>query len=267
MMGNAVLTRRTVIADDFDDYMRRAQITGGASIQNPSLGVMQVYSPGVDDKAYLALNFFLPRGAFVVVKCEAKQDDANNGGRIGVDQRADDTAVGGTNVDYIQMDTQTWKPYEMIVPGDPKNPYTTVTFGQWKTGVGRASFRNMVIEIYNAVAQQPQIRGGTIRKNGDLWYIYDNVGGFASFGLKTAITVYSDRIRINFIEMQSWMRPMAFASLHHYGYGKNYDCKIGNADKTGMDIYFYFHGSSGDVSPINPNTMGDIFVDIMAVTF
>ncbi|MBU8770335.1 hypothetical protein [Cytobacillus oceanisediminis] len=266
---NAVPTKRIVLGDDYDDVLRRADISGGGQIFSPSPGVVQCHSPSMNDMAILDINLYLPRGSFIEVTCEAKQDDAYMGGRISIDQWEDSgmQAGKGAVADFISPDSRDWKPYKMVMPGDLKRPFTRVWFGQGNTGIGKSSYRNIVITVFNSLAQQPETRTCTFRKSASgQWYIDDDIGRFANFGVKE-VTKFTDRIHVDWVELKSWYLPNVVANFHNFGSGKNYTVRPANITKTGCDFYFYFEDGGSSGNPINVDTMGECFVSFMAQTF
>lgn len=265
MIQGGVITKRIVIGDNFDDYMRRAVITGTATISNPSTGVMQVVSSNAD-AAYLPVKVYLPRGSYLKVTCQARQDDANKSGRISIHQQANDDTVGGNAVDWIEPDSRDWKPYTLTWPADPDNPFATVLFGQWLSGSGKTSYKDMVVTVYNGNAQQPEVRGCVLRNPpSGAWYIDDVLNAYASFGI-TGIAVQSDRLEIQMTPMNSWAKPIVVAQMSHTDSGKLYKVHLEIPSKSQINLYFYWDdGRAQAADPISPGTMGPCSIHVIGL--
>jgi uncharacterized Zn-finger protein len=245
------------------ELMRNQNKTGGGTITADNY-MLTCASPGTDDKAYVFWNVYLPVGAFLEVTCEAKQNDSYRGGRIAVDLHPDKDSVGGNNVDYVEMEDGMWKPYKLVVPGSISNNYASVTFGQWITGVGSCSFRNIRITVYNGKGFQPQFRGAMIRGVGSSWDLDDGIDRFANFGC-TAVEAYASYLVVRYEGFESWHRPLAFAQWDQYGGKQVYRPLVQNATHESCTIYIV---DSRNGSIIDPRAIsGTNYLNFMAMTY
>ena len=262
MIPGAVPSRTLRFTDDMTELVRSSNVTGDGKISAEG-GILTTESPGTNDRSYAYVPLYLPRGSVVEITCEARQVDAGSTGRIGIDQHPNDSRVGGNNVDYVQMDGTTWKPYKLVRSGDHKNPYTMITFGVWLAGIGKAQFRNIIITVYNVMAPSPEYRACMIRGLGNTWTIDDSPGRFSNIGCY-GIEVDDTFIRVNWSPMQSWGRPIVTAQMDQFGGRYGYQCIISGGEKHYTRIYIV-KTTTGDVVRPASVTGNPMFIGVQAI--
>lgn len=260
MIPGAVPSRVFRFTDDLSELVRSSNVTGGGKLSADG-GILTAESPGSDDRAYAYVPIYTPRGSVIEITCEARQMTSSSQGRIGIDQHADDSKVGGSNADYVQMDDTQWKPYKLVRSGDHKKPFTLVTFGVWLAQVGKAQFRNIVITVYNVMAPSPEIRTCMIRtEDKGAWYIDDAPSRFTNIGCY-GLEVTDEFIRLNWSPMQTWGRPVVIAQVDQYGNRWGWEAKISGGEKHFVRIFLIENGVRK-----NPKTIdGPMFINIQAM--
>lgn len=262
MIPGAVPSRVLRFTDDLTELVRSSNVTGGGKLTSDG-GILTAESPGTDDRAYAYVPVYLPRGSVVEITCEARQMTSASQGRIGIDQHVDDSKVGGSNADYVQMDDTQWKPYKLVRSGDHKKPFTMITFGVWLAQVGKAQFRNIVITVYNVMAPSPEIRACMIRGKGENWMIDDAPGRFSNIGCY-GITIEDTFIRLNWSPMQTWGRPIVTAQMDQAGGFMAYDVKVSGGEKHFVRIYIV-NTTTGSVVKPTAVTAAEMFIGITAM--
>lgn len=262
MIPGAVPSRVFRFTDDLTEFLRSSKVTGGGKITADG-GILTTDSPGTDDRAYGYINVYAPRGSVIEITCEARQMTSSSQGRIGIDQHAEDDKIGGGNVDYVQMDDTQWKPYKLVRAGDHKKPFTSITFGVWLSGVGRAQFRNIVITVYNVMSPSPEIRTCMIRGKENNWSIDDSPGRFTNIGCY-GVVVEDDYIRVNWSPMQAWGRPIVTTQMDQNGGRYDYHTVVSGGEKHFARIYIVKSSTGAVISPKSV-TNNDMFIGVTAM--
>jgi len=262
MIPGAVPSRTLRFTDDMTELVRSSNITGDGKLTAEG-GILTAESPGTNDRAYAYVPLYLPRGSVVEITCEARQMTSSSQGRISIDQHTDDSKVGGSNADYVQMDDTQWKPYKFVRSGDHKKPYTMVTFGVWLSGVGKAQYRNIVITVYNVMAPSPEYRACMIRGMGNTWIIDDSPGRFTNIGCY-GLTVEDSFLRLNWSPMQSWGRPIVTAQMDQASNFTAYDVKVSGGEKHFVRLYIV-NTTTGSVVKPSAVSAGTMFIGVQAI--
>lgn len=229
---------------------------GTVSVANATL---TVYSPGINQYCYVYLPVFAPRGTIVEVKFEGRQDTKASQGRVMFDRYATRDELSGEGlVDWVELEGTDWKPYTFTYSGDHHKPYAYVRFGFSTSGVGKAHYRNITINVYNVMSPSPDVRLGTIRfEVGKGWFIDDGLGRFSNLGLHSVETKSNqDFILLNYARMQAWGIPAVTAQVQSYG-GRYAYHTVTFADMDFTRIYIV-RSNTGEF--VNPHTLNNTFV-------
>ena len=202
----------------------------GSSIVRAQNGVLYCEAKAVDERAYGYLNFFVPGGAAIEVRCLARQLNANSAGRISIDQHPKNDDIGGDNIDYVEMDSTIWKPYSIFAAGRDDKPYVGVTFGCWKNVIGACEFKDIEIILYGVPQWAPEYRACTFYiENGNL--ILDQFSKptsdttnwpngfeprFSNMGVNEVVWEGTSTIKVKWDPLRSYYRPQCFVQVDCY---------------------------------------------------
>ena len=201
----------------------------GSSIVEVRNGVLYCEAKAIDERAYGYLNFFVPGGAAIEVRCFARQLGATSAGRISIDQHATNDDIGGDNIDYVEMDSTIWKPYSIYAAGRDDRPYVGVTFGIWKNVLGACEFRDIEIILYGVPQWAPEFRACTFYiEKGNITIDQFSVPTsspnfpngfeprFSNMGIHSIEWQGTSTIKVNWDPFRSYYRPQCFVQVDCY---------------------------------------------------
>lgn len=220
------------------------KVQGDGSVVGMPDGILRCTANAINAAAYGFSNFFVPSGARLIVTCLARQvDSVASGGRIGIDQHPAPDKTGGNNVDFIEMDSTEWKPYQISVLGNDKTPFVGVTFGLWRATIGVCEFRDIKVVIENVNSPSPDVRAAMLKiRNGvlsiDQGMGNDPAGGtlnearFTTMGIHTFKWIGTDgTLEVQWDPFQTWYRPIVVTTVDMYDGFTGYQCNVGYADR------------------------------------
>ena len=266
MIPGASLTRTIRVSDSHEELLRNVRKSGAGTVSVGN-GILNIYSPGIDQWCYVYLPVYAPRGTVIEVKFEARQYDSTSNGKLLFDNKPDRTDFPSGFIDHITPDSTNWKPYTVTHSGDHKKPYSFISFGFNTPSVGRIHFRNIMINIYNVTAPNPDVRLGMIRHEDDSqdWRIDDAFGRFTNIGVhKLEVKKGQDYILVHFAPLQSSAMPIVQAQIYHNGGRTNYHTSV-FSDIDYARIYIV-RSSTGEI--IMPSDVtGTFMVGLTAMAF
>lgn len=222
----------------------------GSSIVRARNGVLYCEAKAIDERAYGYLNFFVPSGSAIEVRCQARQLSEASAGRISIDQHPTNDKIGGDNIDFVEMDSTQWKPYSIFVAGRDDKPYVGVTFGCWKNVIGGCEFRDIEIILYGVPQWAPEIRACTFRiENGN--FVLDQFsqktsetdkwpGGFeprfSNMGVNSITWEGTSTIKVHWDPFRTYYRPQCFVQVDSYDNFDGYTAHPRYTDWTSTEI-------------------------------
>lgn len=250
MIPGASLTKSIRVSDSMEELIRNTAKTGTSAVTVGN-GILNIYSPSLDQWCYVYLPVYAPRGTVIEVKFEARQFDSNSNGKVLFDQKPGRSDNVSGFIDHLTPDSTNWKPYTVTKSGDHRKPYAFVAFGFNTQSTGRIHFRNIVINVYNAMAPNPDVRLGMIRYETDPgWYIDDKFGRFTNVGVNK-LEVNNDYLTVHFAPMQSAYMPIVTAQIQYNGGRKDYHTAVlTNVDNVRVYI---IRSSTGEI--VSPRDM------------
>lgn len=260
MIIGATPSRTIRLTDDLGELLRSSWVNGGGQITSKN-GILTTYSPGTTERAWSYINIYAPSGSVIEVSCEARQVTSESQGRIAIDQFEKNDQVGGGVVDYVEMTDTQWRPYKLVRAGNDKKPFSAVTFGLWYDKVGKAEFRNIIINVYNVQAPSPETRMCMLKGVDGTWIIDDSPGRFTNIGV-TNVTATDTYLSVEWTPMQSWQRPIVSAQMDHYGGHADCNALITGGEKHRVSV-FIVKTATGTV--VNPKELkGTWYLEVMA---
>lgn len=261
----AALTRTYRISDTFKELTNNTAKSKDGTVTVKD-HVMTIYSPGMDQWCYVYYPIYLPRGTVLEVKFEGRLDTASSEGRVIFDQYPTrDVLDGSGTVDWVQVETTQWKPYSFVYSGDHKKPYAYIRFGFSSTPSGRVHFRNIVINVYNVQAPNPDVRLAAIKFEPNKWTIDDGLGRFTNIGVHSVETDKDlNYITVRYARMQGLGMPITSAQVQsNFG---NYNVHtVTFADMDYSRIYL-IKSSTGEIIPPHRPSNG-IIIAFSAMSF
>lgn len=247
----AALTKSYRLSDSMGELLRNTRKSGNGAITVGN-GILNIYSPGIDEWCYAYLPIYAPRGTIIEVKFESRQYDANSNGKVLFDQKPGRADQISGFIDHLTPEGTNWKPHTVTKSGDHRKPYAYVAFGFNTPSVGRIHFRNITINVYNTMAPNPDVRMAMIRcePDGNGWFLDDYPGRFTNVGVH-GLEIFNDYVSVLFAPMQSSFLPICTAQLQYNGGRKDYHTAVMN-DADSVRIYI-IRSSTGEI--VNPRQM------------
>lgn len=240
------LTAQHIISDDFIE-MNQNTVQGDSTCTIAN-GVMTLESNSTSERGWV--NFTMNKihdGAKIEILFEAKVISGEGFCAISLD---DVPSISGAIGQRVVINSAEWKPYkiEHIAPiGTYMYPY--LAFGISTDKIGKVSFRNIIVNVYDDELIVPEIRMCTLKydtANG--WFI--DKGDSRSPALRVTSVTASTFLSV---QMQPWLaagRPLGFCNVEVFekGVGLMAQTSHGNADGS-IRIYLYDIATGTTVNP------------------